>query len=86
MAVFSEQMKGSVKDIDEKISRLEALKGYSEDDALRYLLIGYLYQMKMDASKDSYKFSREDFEKAHRNYMICLDMLHTNARGRASVL
>ena len=66
MAVFSEQMKGSsVKDIDKKISRLEALKGYSEDDALRYLLIDYLYQMKMDASKDSYKFSREDFEKAH---------------------
>ena len=76
----------SLKGIDDKISKLERLSGYSEDAALRYLLIGYLYQKKFDASKNGYKFSRELFEKAHRNYMISLDMLHTNARARAAVL
>ena len=87
MAVFAEEFKdGDIKNIDSKIQDLESLQGYSEDDALRYLLIAYLYQMKLESSVDSYKFSREDFEKAHRNYMICLDMLRTNARARASVL
>ena len=78
--------KRDIESFNKAISELEGIKGYIYNPAMKYLLLAYNYQMKLQFLDKKKVLKSEDFKKAHKFYMIALYEGKDNIRVKASIL
>jgi len=77
--------KVDIKDLDEALSLLSKMRPSGLNPAMRDLLMGYIYHIKMRSSQSGYAYDKSLFQRAHHHYMMALDLAQDNARVAATV-
>ncbi|MFW7379181.1 MAG: tetratricopeptide repeat protein [Oligoflexus sp.] len=72
------------KELDQGIQLCESIPDQQTGVGVKYLMLGYLYQRKFEQSVEGFAFDRSLADKAHRNYLLSLDLSWNNDRIRAS--
>jgi len=77
--------KTDIKALDEALSLLSSMKPSGLNPAMRDLMMGYIYHIKMRSSQSGYAYDKSLFQRAHHHYMMALDLAQDNARIAATV-
>jgi hypothetical protein len=68
------------------LALLEPMRAQGLSPAMRELLMGYVYHLRLRDGAQAYRYDKAAFQKAHHHYMMALDMARDNGRITAAVL
>ncbi len=71
--------------LDDALSTLTKMRSTGLNPAMKDLLMGYIYHLKLRASQKGYAYDKRYFQQAHYHYMMALDLAQNNTRITATV-
>ena len=72
--------------LDKALVALSTMPNVGPSTAMRDLLSGYIYHIKLRMTKQGFDFNKSLYEKAHYHYMMALDFGRDNTRISATAL